>query len=94
VHPIQDAPTVDVRNAHRSVDEGGTVTLGPIVVDDIDSRRDPLWRGEVTLEGDHGILTLPETMRTRFIPIPIVNDSIIDGTWPNSPSASITTGGR
>jgi VCBS repeat-containing protein len=89
VHPIQDGPTIDVSNAHRTVDENGTVTLGPIVVADVDAPYDPAWRGELTLEPDNGILTLPVHMRTQFLPIPAVNDAIIDGTLPDNPSASI-----
>jgi hypothetical protein len=48
-----------VAGADRTVDERGSVVLGPMVVGDIDALRDPAWLGEVTLTAGNGTLSLP-----------------------------------
>jgi len=93
VHPIQDSPTLDVSSASRSVQEGGTVTLGPIVVGDIDAARDPAWRGEVTLTAGNGTLTLPANMTVQPVTLGGLGDAIIDGTEAGNPSVSVAPDG-
>jgi hypothetical protein len=87
VLPVQNDPFIDVTLATGAVvaeDSVTGVTLGPIVIGDVDAQYNGLvldanWEGQVRLTAANGRLTLPAAARPAFVPV-VPNDLRINGT--------------